>query len=290
MAAELIFYNGPMYTGKTTDLLTLVGQYQVAGRTTLAFVPKRSIPDPSVKPGDAVQIKSRICNGIDIRATVVGVEHPRISMVELTKAAFAENAHAGGAPQHIVVDEAQFLDEQAVSELEAIVDRFKIPVSCFGLRTDFLGALFEGSRALFERADRIVEKHGLCNAHSLSRVPTRRQCKRGASCNVRVNADGAVVSSNSEPTVDTHATYASVCRYHHRRLLGGVRASSGSEITATSPVTSQKRTHESSDDEGGAAKKSKKEVSVEFQEECDLYGVCSDCEGPDTGYCKCTAP
>jgi thymidine kinase len=56
----------------------------------------------------------------------------------------------------IIIDEAQFLTEEHVDELRIIVDRYDIPVLCFGLRTDFRTRLFPGSRRLFELAESIT--------------------------------------------------------------------------------------------------------------------------------------
>ena len=54
----------------------------------------------------------------------------------------------------ILVDEAQFLTRDHVLQLCRITDELGIPVLCYGLRTDFQGALFPGSAALLALADR----------------------------------------------------------------------------------------------------------------------------------------
>ncbi|NMU24414.1 thymidine kinase, partial [Vibrio parahaemolyticus] len=48
----------------------------------------------------------------------------------------------------ILVDECQFLSKEQVYQLTEVVDKLHIPVLCYGLRTDFLGELFEGSKYL----------------------------------------------------------------------------------------------------------------------------------------------
>ena len=55
----------------------------------------------------------------------------------------------------ILIDEAQFLKEEQVEQLSDIVDILGINVICYGLRTDFRGELFPGSKRLFEMADPI---------------------------------------------------------------------------------------------------------------------------------------
>ena len=53
----------------------------------------------------------------------------------------------------VLVDEAQFLQSHHVEELSDVVDILGISVICYGLRTDFMGYLFEGSKRLFEMSD-----------------------------------------------------------------------------------------------------------------------------------------
>src|SRR5690606_39386235 len=54
----------------------------------------------------------------------------------------------------VFVDEAQFLEEEQVWQLARVADRLHIPVMCYGLRTDFQGNLFSGSRALLAKIGR----------------------------------------------------------------------------------------------------------------------------------------
>ena len=48
----------------------------------------------------------------------------------------------------VLVDEAQFLDQKQVLQLTLVCDRLNIPVLCYGIRTDFRGEPFEGSKYL----------------------------------------------------------------------------------------------------------------------------------------------
>lgn len=48
----------------------------------------------------------------------------------------------------MIVDECHFMTAAQVRQLVDIVDEQDIPVICYGLRTDFRGELFEGSREL----------------------------------------------------------------------------------------------------------------------------------------------
>src|SRR5438045_7136542 len=62
----------------------------------------------------------------------------------------------------VLVDEAQFLTRDHVLQLCRVSDDLGIPVLCYGLRTDFLGELFEGSAALLALADSLIELKAVC--------------------------------------------------------------------------------------------------------------------------------
>jgi len=62
----------------------------------------------------------------------------------------------------LLVDEAHFLSSELVEYFRFISFKHDIPVICYGLRTDFLGNLFEGARRLFELADSIEEIKVTC--------------------------------------------------------------------------------------------------------------------------------
>lgn len=66
----------------------------------------------------------------------------------------------------IFVDECQFLNEQQVEELHQVAIDYNIPIMCYGLRTDFLGRLFEGSAALMAHAETIEEVKTICQCGS----------------------------------------------------------------------------------------------------------------------------
>ncbi len=62
----------------------------------------------------------------------------------------------------ILVDEAQFLSEFVVDQLRDVATQLNIPVICYGLRTDFRGRLFAGSKRLMEVSDEITEIKTTC--------------------------------------------------------------------------------------------------------------------------------
>jgi len=101
----------------------------------------------------------------------------------------------------VFVDEAQFLTKQQVYQLTEIVDQFNIPVIAYGLRTDFLGNLFEGSQWLLAWADVLDEIRTIC------------WCENKATFNMRVK-DGKKVVEGEQILVGGNDLYLSVCRKH----------------------------------------------------------------------------
>ena len=62
----------------------------------------------------------------------------------------------------ILVDECHFLTKDQVEFLRELSMTKRIPVICYGLRTDFNGELFEASKRLLELADSIEEIKTTC--------------------------------------------------------------------------------------------------------------------------------
>ncbi len=103
----------------------------------------------------------------------------------------------------VIVDEAQFLTKEQVETLVHIVDDLGIPVIAYGLRADFMGNFFEGSKWLMAWADTIEEVKTIC------------WCGKKATCNARV-ADGRVVREGEQIVLGGNESYVSLCRKHWR--------------------------------------------------------------------------
>ena len=102
----------------------------------------------------------------------------------------------------VLIDEAQFLTQNQVIQLGKIVDELDIPVLAFGIRTDFQGNLFEGSKYLLAWADNLKEIKTICH------------CGRKATMVLRLNARGEVVSDGTQIEIGGEEKYVSVCRKH----------------------------------------------------------------------------
>ena len=103
----------------------------------------------------------------------------------------------------VFVDEAQFLSKRHVRQLCRIVDRLDIPVLTYGLRTDFQGELFEGSRHLLAWADHLQEIKTICF------------CGKKAIMTARFDGFGTKVIDGDQIDCGDNDRYISLCRKHH---------------------------------------------------------------------------
>lgn len=101
----------------------------------------------------------------------------------------------------VIVDEAQFLTKQQVEYLVHIVDALNVPVIAYGLRADFQGNFFEGSKWLMAWADTIEEVKTIC------------WCGKKATCNARV-INGKVAREGEQIFLGGSESYVALCRKH----------------------------------------------------------------------------
>ena len=96
------------------------------------------------------------------------------------------------------IDESQFLSAQQVLQLTLVCDRIGIPVLCYGLRTDFRGEPFEGSKYLLAWADVLGEIKTIC--------PSGKK----ATMNARLDAQGNRVTTGAQ--VEIGLNYVALSR------------------------------------------------------------------------------
>ena len=214
--AKLYFNYSSMNAGKTTVLLQSAHNYRERGLTPMLFTPKL---DDRYGEG---WIKSRI--GLQARATIFTAED---DLFEATRTQLEErNIHC------VLVDEAQFLSRDQVYQLSEIVDRLNIPVLCFGLRTDFQGELFEGSKYLLAWADQLTEIKTICHTG------------RKANMVVRVDDEGYALKEGAQVEIGGNERYVSVSRAEFKNVFIG-----GQRIKFIEPVTVDTETKNDSEDE-----------------------------------------
>ncbi len=191
--AKLYFYYSSMNAGKSTSLLQSSYNYKERGMNTLVMAPKL---DDRFGAG---KVTSRI--GIESKATSF------LSDTNLFDVIAVRNAEE--ALHCVLIDEAQFLTRDQVFQLTDVTDRLHIPVLAYGLRTDFQGEPFEGSKYLLAWADTLKELKAICH------------CGTKATMVVRLDADGNAVTEGSQVEIGGNDRYISMCRKHFKEAFFG---------------------------------------------------------------------
>ena len=189
--AKLYFYYSSMNAGKSTMLLQASFNYRERGMTTALFT-----AGIDTRTG-AGTITSRI--GLSAPATPFDANTDLHAMV------------VAAPVDCVLIDEAQFLAEAQVWQLARIADDLSIPVLAYGLRTDFLGALFEGSQTLLAIADVLTEIKAVC------------ECGRKAIMNLRIDAGGNAVAAGAQTEIGGNDRYVALCRRHFTAALAKSR-------------------------------------------------------------------
>lgn len=177
--AKLYFRYGAMGSAKTMNLLAVAHNYEQQGKRV--FLIKPAIDDRF---------------GADIIRSRAGLERKADICVE-PDSVLDYDALKG--IDCIIVDECQFLSEQFIHQLRNITVDLDIPVICYGLRTNFMTRLFEGSKRLMEIADSIEEVKTTCAF-----------CNRKAVFNIKLR-EGAACTQGNEIELGGENLYQPTC-------------------------------------------------------------------------------
>ena len=189
--AKLYFKYGAMGSSKTAQ--ALITKYNYEENDMKVWLIK-----PSADTRDGVQLlRSRI--GLEAEVEVVT---PDADILKRYEELLEENYDA------VIVDECQFLTEQQIDQLRSIVNDHRVPVMCFGLRTDFQTKLFPGSRRLMEVADTIQEIKTMCD------------CGAKATVNARIDGLGHIVTEGAQVVLGGNDSYIAMC---HKCYIRGIR-------------------------------------------------------------------
>jgi thymidine kinase len=184
--AKLYFYYASMNAGKSSNLLQAAFNYGERGMKVMLWT--AALDD---RPGFGA-ISSRIGLASDA--------HRFEEQTDIHAAIL--NQHRETPLACVLVDEAQFLTRAQVLQLALIADEAKIPVLCYGLRTDFRAELFPGSAALLGLADALIELKAVCH------------CGRKSTMNLRVDAAGRAVIDGQQTEIGGNDRYVAMCRKH----------------------------------------------------------------------------
>lgn len=140
--AKLYFRFGTVGSAKTLNLLAVAHNYRQQGKKVVLIKPQLD-----TRFG-AKSIKSRA--GLEQDADLLVNETSILALDIFTDASC------------VLVDEAQFLSVKVIDQLRDIAFQMRVPVICYGLRTDFRGQLFAGAKRLLELADAVEEVKTTC--------------------------------------------------------------------------------------------------------------------------------
>jgi thymidine kinase len=176
---------GPMFAGKTEELLRRVRRALIAGRRVAVV-------------GHALDVR----HGTDRLASHVGLDHPSVSAstVEEIRAAIADGTEI------VAIDEAQFFGPGLVA-LAGELARDGLVVMVAGLDVTFDGEPFEPLPSLMALAERVDKLTAICTV-----------CGEDAVFHARVTS----ATSDAEELVAEHVggteTYQARCRRHFRAM------------------------------------------------------------------------
>ncbi len=191
--AKMYFYYSSMNAGKSTALLQSSYNYKERGMNTLVMAPEL---DDRFGVG---KVTSRI--GLE---SVAITFRPEENLYEIISSKLKES------PLHcVLIDEAQFLTKDQVFQLGEVTDALNIPVLAYGLRTDFQGEPFEGSKYLLAWSDNLRELKAICH------------CGSKATMVVRMDEQGNPIREGSQIEIGGNDRYVSMCRRHFKENFYG---------------------------------------------------------------------
>ena len=184
---KMYFYYGAMGSSKTANALMTRFSWEDKGK-------KVALLKPSIDNRDGVDIvKSRA--GLMAKAILI---YPDSNICDVLPDPVEEY-------DNLIVDEAQFLSMAQVDELREIADHGTF-VMCYGLKADFLGNLFEGSKRILELAD------------SLREIVTMCPCGKKAIMNARYSGN-KILYEGEQVVVGGNESYMALC---HRCYKKGI--------------------------------------------------------------------
>ena len=187
--AKLYFNYSSMNAGKSTALLQANHNYLERGMKTKMFT----------YSGDNRFEVNKIVSRIGISAEA----HSFTNTTDIFNNLKEDNERE--EIRCVLIDEAQFLTKEQVKELGKVVDELDIAVLAFGIRTDFRGELFEGSKYLLAWADNLKEIKTVC------------WCGRKATMVVRLDKKGNILTRGEQVEIGGNEKYVPLCRAHFNK-------------------------------------------------------------------------
>jgi thymidine kinase len=178
--AKLYFRYAAMNAGKSTALLQVAHNYEERDQSVALFT---------------AAIDTRFGSGRIVSRLGVTREAALFDQQTDFPALLVDR----GSLSCVLIDEAQFLTERQVTDLHRFAHVEGVPVICYGIRSDFQGQAFPGSRVLLTLADDLEEMKTVC------------RCGRKATFNTRVDASGRRVTEGAQVEIGGNERYEAVC-------------------------------------------------------------------------------
>lgn len=185
MRTTIYFKYGAMNSGKSLELIKIAYNYE-----------QNKIKPLILKAKIDTRIKGEIYSrtGLKIKSYEIGdnVEEIEKLITEETKV--------------ILIDESQFLNPEVIEKIVALSYKFNVEaVMFFGLKADFRGELFPGSKKIIELCDKLEESTSICwcgkKARQNARIVNNKITKQGPT----ILVDDA----------NTKVEYTTLCNYHY---------------------------------------------------------------------------
>jgi thymidine kinase len=174
----LTFISSVMNSGKTARLLEMDFNYRRIGKKTLLFKSGLDVREKNIKSRNGLEAECLLLNNKE--------DFKQIKDVDI-----------------VLIDEAQFLSKKDIDRLRKISLKMPIDIYCFGLKSDFLGNLFKGSKRLLEVSDHIDELKSMC------------LCGKKATMHIKYdNLSGKILKKGASIECGYEDRYMSVCYEH----------------------------------------------------------------------------
>lgn len=185
---------GPMFSGKSIDLIRQVNRHKVAGRHVIVFT--------FVQDNRYASAAAASYDGMSTWAVPVS------SAEEIEQR--LDTSH-----EVVVIDEVQFFDESVLDLIEGLVREGRDVIAA-GLNLDFRGLPFvfrDGTRTMGDlvvRADTIHALHAICTARMNGKI-----CGAPATRTQRLRDGAPVKASDPLVQIGSQESYEARCIAHH---------------------------------------------------------------------------
>ncbi len=181
----IYFKYGSMNSGKSLELLKVAYNYEENGIIPLILKPKID-----------TRAKNKVVSRTGISKSALEIE----DNIEILKDLITKEKKV------VLVDEAQFLSPEVIEEIVRLAyDNGISSLMFFGLKVDFRGKLFEGSKKIIEMADKIEESTSICWCGKKARHNARV-------VNGKITKDGPTILVEDDVNV---VDYVTLCNYHY---------------------------------------------------------------------------